>query len=133
MKILPAEGTDVITFGMTRHQVVERLGQPANATRLGDLPGYPRNRESLDYCGLSVLLTPGDGVISIDVDPSVAVWMPNPLPYGQKLISTFLEARSSAAIGPSLRSRLGNVGKDGIDVLSRDCLIRYVIAEQKLR
>ncbi len=65
--------------------------------------------------------------------PSVAVWMPNPLPYGQKLISTFLEARSSAAIGPSLGSHLGNVGLDGIDVLSRDCLIRYVITEQKLR
>ncbi len=77
MKILPAEGTDVITFGMTRHQVVERLGQPANATRLGDHPGYPRNRESLDYGGLSVLLTPGDGVISIDVDssvPGVTLW-----------------------------------------------------------
>ncbi len=42
--------------------------------------------------------------------PSVAVWMPNRLPYGQKLASTFPEAPSSAIIGPSLRRHLGNVG-----------------------
>ncbi len=31
--------------------------------------------------------------------PSAAVWMPSPLPYGQKLDLTFLEAPSSATIG----------------------------------
>ncbi len=36
--------------------------------------------------------------------------MPNSLPYGQKLVSTFPEALSSAIIGPSLRSHLGHVG-----------------------
>ena len=42
--------------------------------------------------------------------PSVAVWMPNHLPYGQKRVSIFSETRSSATIGPSLRGHLRNVG-----------------------
>ncbi len=42
--------------------------------------------------------------------PSTAIWMPSPLPYGQKLIATFPEAPSAATIGPRLKSHLGNVG-----------------------
>ncbi len=53
-----------------------------------------------------------DNEKSDSIWPSVTVWMPNPLPYVycQILVSTFPEARSSATIGPSLRSDLGNVG-----------------------
>ena len=43
--------------------------------------------------------------------PSVAAWMPNPLPYGQKLVPTFPQGRPSYTIGPGLRSHLGNVAE----------------------
>ena len=39
-----------------------------------------------------------------------AVWMANILPYGQKLVSTFPEAPSSAIVGSRLTGNLGNVG-----------------------
>ena len=42
--------------------------------------------------------------------PLVAVWMPDRLPYGQKLASTFPDPACSAIIRLGVRSHLGNVG-----------------------
>ena len=47
---------------------------------------------------------------------------PNPIPYGQILVPTFPKLSSSAIIGPSLRSHLGNIGSHVQDRLSMECL-----------
>ncbi len=47
---------------------------------------------------------------SSSIWPLAAVWIPSFLPYGQKLVSTFPEAPSSAIIGSRLTGPLGNVG-----------------------
>jgi len=63
----------------------------------------PVDASSAEHGVLVGRASAGDMLIQLDWDLST-------LPYGQKLVSTFPEAPSSATIGPSLTSHLGNVG-----------------------
>jgi hypothetical protein len=68
MHIIPGEGTDTIKFGMDADRVVALIGEPDSTRPYGDTPGYPRGRVSLAYPGMSILVAPALGVISIDAD-----------------------------------------------------------------
>ncbi len=72
MKILPGQGTDAIDLRADRETVLKHLGEPGSKSSYGDQPGYPEDRESWDYGGFSILLTPRDGVVSISIDQAMA-------------------------------------------------------------
>ncbi len=72
MKILPGQGTDAIDLRADPKMVLRRLGEPGTKTRYDDQPGYPEDRESWDYGGFCILVTPQGGVVSISIDQAMA-------------------------------------------------------------
>ncbi len=104
--------------GASVHLVDQVLGNVERGIAQSIIAIGEDGRPECVYCtlneGAATEITEGevcpDDEKSGPIRPSVAVWMPNPLPYGQKLVSTFPEPPLSAIIGPSLRSHPGNVG-----------------------
>lgn len=70
--LLPGEGSDLVAFGATRKAVRKRLGEPGHVNRIGNVEGYPIDRELWDYGTLDVLFAAGrdgdGGVIGVTVD-----------------------------------------------------------------
>lgn len=77
ISFIPKVGTERISFGTSKEELIRVLGNPINEKTISDMDGYAKSRYNLYYEDIDFLWTPELGVIAIGVNTEqlqVALW-----------------------------------------------------------